>query len=180
MNMTQDFKLSYRKVYPIRRMYRNSVFYRNSRKLPIRSTSIPRNEEYHNQVNPLLKMLRLLGMLPLQMSSHGESVWDVKYLIFVLVTFGGLVVLLVGEVTWKVSHIAWNSGEFGCKHRLNKWLINYTQTDTILSSHDSSWETVLFWPSSFTNDPFHWHKCWVAVIQGSSNSLQQRATGRIL
>jgi hypothetical protein len=149
MNMTQDCKLSYTEVYPIRRMYRNSVFSRNSRKLPIISTSILRNEEYHNQIKPMLNVLRLLGMLPLKMSSHGEYVWDVTYLIFVLVIFDGLVVLLIGEVTWKGSHITWNSGEYGCNCRLNKWPINYTQTDTNCPSHDSSWETVLFWGIKF-------------------------------
>ena len=27
---------------------------------------------------------------------------------------------MMGEVTWKGSHTAWNSGEFGCNHCLNK------------------------------------------------------------
>jgi hypothetical protein len=72
--MTQDWKLPDRKVYPIQRTYRNSLYCGNSRKLLIRSPSTMRNEDYHNQVKPTLNLLRLLGMLPLKMSSHGELV----------------------------------------------------------------------------------------------------------
>ena len=72
--MTQDWELPDRKVYPIRRTYRNSVYCGNSRKLLTKSPSTMRNEDYHNQLNSTLNLLRLLGMLPLKMSSHGELV----------------------------------------------------------------------------------------------------------
>ena len=85
MNMTQDWKLSYRKVYPMRRRYRNSAFCGNSRKLLITSPPTLRNEEYHNQIKPVLNLLRLLGLLPLKLSSNGESVLGMLLTSFLIV-----------------------------------------------------------------------------------------------
>jgi hypothetical protein len=75
--MTQNYELPYRKVCPVKRTYQNVAFYGNSGKLSIRddsNTSTLRNEEYHNQIKPMLNMLRLLGILPLEMSSYGKFV----------------------------------------------------------------------------------------------------------
>jgi hypothetical protein len=35
-------------------------------------TSMVANEEYHKQINPTLNLLRLLGLLPIEMSSDGK------------------------------------------------------------------------------------------------------------
>jgi hypothetical protein len=112
------------------------------------------------------------------------GVGDVTYLIFNTGEFDGLVVFVMGEVTWKDSHSAWNRGEFGCNYCLNKCVTDKRELPTRrprpIDLPMIYREKHYFGHQVFNNNQFHHHKCWVAVIWGSPNFLQQRATGRIL
>ncbi|XP_021915038.1 gustatory and odorant receptor 21a-like isoform X2 [Zootermopsis nevadensis] len=75
MDVTGEYLYIHRKIHPVKRTYPNTVVNVMSAKSPIAvdslATSLMANEEYHKQISPAVNALRLLGMLPLEMSSDG-------------------------------------------------------------------------------------------------------------
>jgi hypothetical protein len=93
---------------------------------------------------------------------------DVTYHIFNTGEFDGLVVFMVGEVTWKGNHNAWNRDEFGCNYCLNKCVTDKRESPTrkprpidLPMIHR---EKHYFGHKVFNNSHFHHHKCRVAAI----------------
>lgn len=76
MDVTGEYLYIHRKIHPVKRTYPNTVVNVMSAKSPIAvdslATSLMANEEYHKQISPAVNALRLLGMIPLEMSSDGK------------------------------------------------------------------------------------------------------------